>query len=156
MMRFHVHISVKDLEESVRFYAAMFGTEPTVRKDDYAKWMVEDPRINFAISARGEAVGINHLGLQVDSQEELAALREQTGRAEVVAFDQPNARCCYSRSDKYWTTDPQGVAWETFHTLESIPVFGSAQATKEQSVCYAADSTDDVATNNDARGACCA
>lgn len=156
MKRFHVHISVKDLQESVRFYSAMFGTEPTVRKHDYAKWMVEDPRLNFAISARGEAVGINHLGLQVDSEEELAELREQTARAEVVAFDQPNARCCYSHSDKYWTTDPQGVAWETFHTLESIPVFGSAQVTSEASVCWAEDSTRDAPTENDNRRACCA
>ena len=127
-----------------------------MRKLDYAKWMVEDPCINFAISARGEAVGVNHLGLQVDSQEELAALREQTARAELAAFDQPNARCCYSRSDKYWTTDPEGLAWETFHTLESIPVFGTARATSEESICCAADSTRDVPTENNTRQACCA
>jgi catechol 2,3-dioxygenase-like lactoylglutathione lyase family enzyme len=156
MKRFHVHISVKDLDESVRFYSAMFGSEPTVRKLDYAKWMVEDPRINFAISARGEALGINHLGLQVDTQDELAELRAQAARAEVAAVDQPNARCCYSRSDKYWTTDPQGVAWETFHTLESIPVFGSPQAMSEQSICCAADSISDLRTESATRRACCA
>jgi len=92
-----------------------------VVKPDYAKWMLDDPRINFAISKRGDLSGIDHLGLQVDSDEELKELREQVRAAEIVALDQSNAECCYARSDKYWTTDPQGVAWETFHTLDSIP-----------------------------------
>ena len=122
MKRFHVHVGVHDLQQSIRFYSAMFATEPTVLKDDYAKWQLDDPRINFAISKYGSNAGIDHLGLQVDSNEELVALREQVSSAEIAAQDQPNADCCYARSDKYWTTDPQGIAWETFHTLESIPV----------------------------------
>ncbi len=93
-------------------------------KDDYAKWMLDDPRVNFAISSRGAKPGLDHLGLQVESDEELAALRAQVGKAEIAAFDQTQAACCYAKSDKYWINDPQGIAWETFHTLDQIPVFG--------------------------------
>ena len=125
MKRFHVHISVEDLDANVRFYAAVLGVPPTVLKPDYAKWMLEDPRVNFAISQTGRKPGVDHLGMQVDSDKELDSLREQLAAAEITALDQPNAQCCYARSDKYWITDPQGVAWETFHTLESIALYGS-------------------------------
>jgi len=129
MKRFHVHVAVDDLASSIRFYSTVFGAPPTLVKDDYAKWMVEDPRLNFAISARGMKAGVDHLGIQVDSDEALAALRKQVGDAEIVANDQGDAACCYAKSNKYWTTDPQGVAWETFHTLEEIPVFGADSKT---------------------------
>jgi catechol 2,3-dioxygenase-like lactoylglutathione lyase family enzyme len=135
MKRFHVHISVEDLEANVRFYSTIFGMPPTVLKSDYAKWMVDDPRINFAISNRGLRAGIDHLGVQVESEAELTALREKVSKAQIGAFDQPNADCCYARSDKYWTTDPQGVAWETFHTLDSIPVYGDAERTEPTGGC---------------------
>ena len=125
MKRFHVNVSVNDLSDSIRFYTALFASEPAVRKDDYAKWMLEDPRINFAISKRGYAVGVNHLGVQVDSGSELAAMRDQLTRADHALVEQANAACCYARSDKYWITDPSGIAWETFHTLDSIPIFGA-------------------------------
>jgi len=125
MKRLHVHVAVDDLAANIRFYSTVFGAPPTVVKDDYAKWMVEDPRINFAISARGMRPGIDHLGIQVDSDAELAALRKQVGDAEIAASDQPGAACCYASSNKYWTTDPQGVAWETFHTLGEISVYGA-------------------------------
>jgi catechol 2,3-dioxygenase-like lactoylglutathione lyase family enzyme len=124
MKRFHVHLSVENLAESVRFYATVFGAPPSVEKADYAKWMIEDPRLNFAISRRGRAPGLNHLGLQVDSGEELVALREAVARAALPVEDQRNASCCYAKSDKYWVTDPQGIAWETYHTLADIPTFG--------------------------------
>jgi catechol 2,3-dioxygenase-like lactoylglutathione lyase family enzyme len=124
MNRFHVHLNVADIDASIRFYTALFASEPSVRKPDYAKWMLEDPRVNFAISQRGRAPGVNHLGFQVDTGEELVALREQVAQADIAAFDQPAAACCYARSDKYWTEDPQGVAWETFHTLGNVPVYG--------------------------------
>jgi len=124
MRRFHVHVAVRDLAASIRFYSSVFGAEPSVLKSDYAKWMLEDPRVNFAISQRGAAVGVNHLGIQVDSAEELTALRQQVAAAEIQARDEGGANCCYAKSDKYWMQDPQGVAWETFHTLASIPVFG--------------------------------
>lgn len=124
MKRFHVHVSVPDLSQSIRFYSALFGSKPSVEKSDYAKWMLEDPRVNFAISQRGAEPGLNHLGFQVDSAEELTALREHVAEAEIAALDEADAACCYAKSDKYWVTDPQGIAWETFHTLGEIPVFG--------------------------------
>ena len=124
MKRFHVHVGVADLAANIRFYSTVFGQQPAVVKDDYAKWMLDDPRINFAISSRGLEKGVDHLGLQVDSAEELTGLRAQVGRAEIEARDQPAAACCYAKSNKYWITDPQGIAWETYHTLDSIPTFG--------------------------------
>jgi catechol 2,3-dioxygenase-like lactoylglutathione lyase family enzyme len=129
----HVHVAVHDLQQSIRFYSALFAAEPVVKKDDYAKWMLDDPRVNFAISTRGRAPGVDHLGMQVDSEEELTALRGQVAKAEIAALDQPGAECCYARSDKYWTTDPQGIAWETFHTLGSVPVYGeTSRKTQEK------------------------
>jgi catechol 2,3-dioxygenase-like lactoylglutathione lyase family enzyme len=125
MKRFHVHVSVDDLDANIRFYSTVFGLPPAVQKDDYAKWMLDDPRVNFAISKHGARPGLDHLGVQVDSDEELAVLRAQAQRAEIAALDQTGAACCYARSDKYWITDPQGIAWETFHTLDAIPVFGA-------------------------------
>jgi len=135
MKRFHVHVAVNDLDANVRFYSAVFGAPPAVLKPDYAKWMLEDPRINFAISTRGSQTGIDHLGIQVDSGEELTVLRKQVAEAEIGAFDQTNSQCCYARSDKYWTTDPQGVAWETFHTLDSIPIYGDAGRNEGLNCC---------------------
>ena len=136
MKRFHVHVSVNDLAQSIGFYSKLFGAAPTVTKDDYAKWMLEDPRVNFAISRRGRAAGVNHLGFQVDSAEELSALRRQVADADIAAFDEKGAACCYARSDKYWTEDPQGVAWETYHTLASVPVYGeNAERVPEGACC---------------------
>ena len=140
MKRFHVHVAVKDLESSIRFYSALFGVEPTVTKTDYAKWMVDDPRINFAISERGARTGVNHLGLQVDSDEELEQLRVQAQRADLAAAAEKNVSCCYARGNKYWYTDPQGVAWETYHTLEQVEFFRSDADEREQSDSAAASS----------------
>ncbi len=153
MKRFHVHVSVDDLDASIRFYSTVFGATPTVVKPDYAKWMVDDPGINFAISKHGSATGIDHLGIQVDSDEQLSALREQVTGAQIVAQDQPNADCCYARSDKYWTTDPQGIAWETFHTLDTIPVYGDRSRAQTRACCDAAPIADSTASKT---GACCA
>lgn len=125
MKRFHVHVSVTDLDSSIRFYSSLFGMQPTVTKPDYAKWMVDDPRINFAISQRGARTGVNHLGLQVDSDEELEQLRVQAESADLVAAAEKNIQCCYARGNKYWYTDPQGIAWETYHTLEQVEFFQS-------------------------------
>ncbi|MGQ0503564.1 MAG: ArsI/CadI family heavy metal resistance metalloenzyme [Panacagrimonas sp.] len=126
MNRFHVHVSVKDLDESIRFYSNLFGVEPSVTKADYAKWMLEDPRINFAISHNrcGDAYGVNHLGLQVDSDAELSALELRFAEAGLSGVQEHGAACCYAKSDKTWLQDPQGIAWENFHTLGSVPVFG--------------------------------
>jgi hypothetical protein len=133
MKRFHVHVTVKDLGESVGFYSKVFGIEPTVLKPDYAKWMVDDPRINFAISAcgAGRRTGVNHLGLQVDSDDELKGMRSQLAAADAALAEQTAVSCCYAKSDKYWVTDPQGIAWETWHNLGSVPVYGpDRQATR--------------------------
>lgn len=139
MKRFHVHVAVDDLDANVRFYSTVFGVPPTVAKPDYAKWMLDDPRVNFAISKRGLKPGLDHLGLQVESNQELATLRAQVAQAEIAAFDQRDAKCCYARSDKYWITDPQGIAWETFHTLDSVPVYGETlrEPVVEQGACCA-------------------
>jgi catechol 2,3-dioxygenase-like lactoylglutathione lyase family enzyme len=137
MKRFHVHVSVEDLAKSIRFYSAVFGAAPSVEKGDYAKWMLDDPRINFAISRRGEKPGVNHLGLQVDEAGELDALRRQVASAEIAADDEPAAECCYALSDKYWIEDPQGIAWETFHTLGDIPVFGKDHSQTASASCCA-------------------
>ena len=128
MNRFHVHLNVADLAGSIRFYTQLFAAEPTVRKDDYAKWMLEDPRINFAISDTGRAPGIDHLGLQVDSSDELAALGQRLDAAGGSVVPEDAAVCCYAQSDKLWTEDPQGTRWETFHTIGGAPTYHAANA----------------------------
>jgi catechol 2,3-dioxygenase-like lactoylglutathione lyase family enzyme len=125
MKRFHVHVSVQDLQQSVRFYSALFGAQPSVTKDDYAKWMLDDPRVNFAISARSSKAGLDHLGIQAESSDELEEVGSRLAQADVALLPQKGASCCYAKSDKYWTIDPQGVAWESFHTLDSVPTYGS-------------------------------
>jgi lactoylglutathione lyase len=123
MKRFHVHVAVEDLAASIRFYSTLFGAGPAVVKDDYAKWMLDDPRVNFAISSRGGKVGVNHLGLQTDSDAELELLNGRLQQAELATQAEREIACCYARSNKYWVTDPAGIAWETFHTLGSVPTF---------------------------------
>jgi catechol 2,3-dioxygenase-like lactoylglutathione lyase family enzyme len=122
MKRFHVHAHVQDLQASIGFYSRLFGAEPARVEADYAKWMLDDPRVNFAISTRGGAVGVDHLGIQADSAEELAELKARA--AALSPREQGEVSCCYARSDKHWITDPQGIAWEQFQTLADIPVFG--------------------------------
>ena len=140
MKRFHVHVAVHDLKQSIRFYKAMFDAEPTVQREDYAKWQLEDPRLNFAISQRGAQAGVDHLGIQAESAEELDGLRSQLAQADVAVMDQKNATCCYARSDKHWTLDPQGIAWESFHTLEGAPRYGDdtrVQGKEAKAACCA-------------------
>jgi len=128
MKRFHVHAHVDDLKASVAFYSQLFAAEPTRLESDYAKWMIDDPRINFAISARGGEPGVDHLGFQTDSDEELVELKERAQAADMALLDEGETSCCYARSDKHWVTDPQGIAWEQFRTLDSIPTFSQASA----------------------------
>jgi catechol 2,3-dioxygenase-like lactoylglutathione lyase family enzyme len=116
MKRFHVHVGVADLDANIRFYSRLFGVEPSVRKDDYAKWMVDEPRLNFAISTAREHQGVSHLGLEGDSAEELRDIQRSFASADPATQDEPNAACCYARSDKHWATDPQGIRWEGFHS----------------------------------------
>lgn len=135
MKRFHVHLHVDDLARSITFYSKLFAAEPTRVEADYAKWMLEDPRLNFAISSRGRSPGINHLGFQTDDAEELAALKARATSADIALLDEGRTTCCYARSDKYWVTDPQGIAWEQFHTLDSIPVFSEARPAAAGACC---------------------
>lgn len=133
MKRLHVNVSVKDLEDSVRFYSTLFAAEPTVRKDDYAKWMLEDPRMNFAISSCGcsSKPGIDHLGIQVEDQEELADVYARLQLAGAPTLNEDETICCYARSTKRWIEDPQGVSWETFLTHGESPVYGHQRAEAE-------------------------
>jgi lactoylglutathione lyase len=128
MKRFHVHAHVTDLNASVAFYSKLFAAAPTRLESDYAKWMIEDPRINFAISTRGAKPGVDHLGFQTDSDEELIELRARAQAADLEVLDAGETSCCYARSEKHWVTDPQGIAWEHFHTLDSIPTFSGEKA----------------------------
>ena len=139
MKRLHVHVAVHDLQQSIRFYSALFAAEPMTRKDDYAKWMLDDPRVNFAISTRGNKAGLDHLGIQAESDAELEEIGTRLAQADVAVTPQKGASCCYARSDKYWTLDPQGVAWESFHTLDSVPLYGreTRPQTDEAKACCA-------------------
>jgi lactoylglutathione lyase len=127
MKRFHVHTHVEDLAKSIAFYSSMFGQPPTRVESDYAKWMLDDPRINFAISNRGGKPGVDHLGIQTDTEEELAELKARARAADLTLLDEGETTCCYARSEKHWVTDPQGVAWEHFHTLNDIAVFSERE-----------------------------
>jgi hypothetical protein len=125
MKRFHVHVSVEDVSASIRFYSALFSAEPTVVKSDYAKWMLEDPRVNFAISKRGGEMGVRHLGIQVEDQAELREVYERLARAERPVLEEGKTTCCYAKSEKSWVEDPQGVQWETFLTTGESTVYGN-------------------------------
>ncbi len=124
MKRFHVHVAVDDLERAIGFYSAMFAAQPAVVKSDYAKWMLDDPRVNFAISARGRPPGLDHLGIQVEDQDELHEVYGRLDRAGAPVLDQGETQCCYARSEKSWVDDPAGIAWETFLTTGESTVYG--------------------------------
>lgn len=125
MKRFHIHVSVANLDRSIQFYSTLFGASPARVEADYAKWMLEDPRINFAISTQRQPVGVNHLGFQVDTDEELRSMHSQLEAADSQLVQEAEQACCYAKGNKYWVTDPTGIAWEIFHTLGSIPVYGT-------------------------------
>lgn len=135
MKRLHVHVGVNDLDRSIQFYSNLFAAEPTVTKSDYAKWMLEDPRVNFAISVRAaDATGVRHLGIQVESQDELADVYTRLKAADAPVFEEGQTTCCYAKSEKSWINDPQGVPWETFHTTgESTTYGGGAESAAPES-----------------------
>ena len=124
MKRLHVHVGVEDLASSIRFYSTLFAAEPTVTQEDYAKWMLDDPRVNFAISQRGNDAGIRHLGVQVEDRSELADMYSRLQRAETAVLEEGATTCCYAKSEKSWIADPQGVQWETFLTTGESTVYG--------------------------------
>lgn len=150
MKRFHVHVHVDDLAKSIGFYSQLFAAKPSRVETDYAKWMLDDPRVNFAISTRGDKPGLDHLGFQVDEASELAELKARAESADMALLDEGATTCCYARSEKHWVTDPQGIAWEHFHTLGDIPLFNEGDASAKAGACCApADTSAPVA-------ACCA
>ena len=124
MKRLHIHVAVENLPQSIGFYSALFAAQPAVVKTDYAKWMLDDPRINFAISQRSHTVGINHLGLQAETEDELEGIHASLQQADEAIVAEKGVQCCYAKSDKYWVTDPQGIAWESFRSLGSVPLYG--------------------------------
>jgi catechol 2,3-dioxygenase-like lactoylglutathione lyase family enzyme len=124
MKRMHVHVGVKNLDESVRFYSALFGAQPSKLRPDYAKWMLDDPHLNFAISTYSGTAGVDHFGLQVDDTAELDALRDQMSAANISTHSEGETTCCYARSEKSWVEDPDGVAWEAYHTMEDAQTYG--------------------------------
>lgn len=124
MKRFHVHVAVADLEQSIQFYSTFFDVPPTVKKEDYAKWILDDPRINFAISTRGREPGLDHLGIQVDDGEALKEISVRLKHAQQPILEQEQTTCCYAKADKAWVHDPQGIAWESFYTTDSATTYG--------------------------------
>lgn len=155
MKRMHVHIRVADLAHNISFYSALFNAEPTVVKNDYAKWMLEDPRINFAISSRSNETGLDHLGFQVDSAEELNEINSRLAKAELPIEIEEGAACCYAKSNKHWTVDPQGIAWESYQTLDTIPTFNEKE--EQQGIAAACCTPAPVAASikPKAAAACC-
>jgi catechol 2,3-dioxygenase-like lactoylglutathione lyase family enzyme len=148
MKRLHVNLTVADLDQSVRFYSALFAGEPTVLKPDYAKWMLEDPRVNFSISTRGVGQGLDHLGIQVESGEELREIAGRLAAAGREVVDAGETHCCYARSDKAWIADPQGLQWETFFTIGTEAVYGDGLVT-------AAEPKAATRTETERPGSCC-
>lgn len=164
MKRFHVHLHVDDLDKSVGFYSKLFAAEPARVEADYAKWMLDDPAINFAISTRGDKAGIDHLGFQTDDAAELASLKARAAAADMALLDEGETTCCYARSEKHWITDPQGIAWEHFHTLGNIPVFhlpamvGAAGTTADAAAsacCAAAPRSTPMTLPETSKSSCC-
>jgi len=135
MKRFHIHIGVDTLEDAIRFYSALFGTGPTKRKPDYAQWLLDNPRVNFAISTRVKSKGLDHLGIQVEDEEELVELRGRLKATNLAVVEEGETVCCYARSDKSWIQDPAGIPWETYRTMEDAQVFVGQAAQSEAACC---------------------
>jgi hypothetical protein len=136
MKRMHVHVAVHDLNRSIGFYSALFDAAPIVVKPDYAKWMLDDPRVNFAISTRGREKGLDHLGIQVESKTELAEVYARLRKAGGAVIDQGETTCCYAKSEKSWIDDPTGISWETFHTTGESTVYGDGTGEREARIAH--------------------
>jgi lactoylglutathione lyase len=136
MKRLHIHVGVPDLDQGIAFYNKLFASEPSRVESDYAKWMLEDPKINFAISTR-VSQGVDHLGIQVDEAAEMDSLRENLQSADMALFDEGETVCCYAKSDKAWVRDPAGVAWETFHSMADVALFSGKQEQSAGANCCA-------------------
>lgn len=135
MKRFHIHVGVENLQQSVQFYSTLFGQKPTKLKEDYAKWMLEDPRLNFAISTRTNDKGVDHLGIQVETPVELTEISERLKKADLGVQDEGETTCCYAKSNKAWVEDPSGIAWEAYQNMGDVEVFSEKQ--KGEAACCA-------------------
>ena len=135
MKRMHIHVGVRDLDKSIDFYNALFGEQPVKTKGDYAKWMLDDPRINFAISTRSGTEGVDHLGLQVDEIDELEVMRKNFEENSIATYDDGEDVCCYARSEKSWVRDPSGVAWETYQTMGDAQIFSEPKTAQDSACC---------------------
>jgi catechol 2,3-dioxygenase-like lactoylglutathione lyase family enzyme len=135
MKHIHIHVGVEKLDESIRFYSALFGARPVKTQPDYAKWMLEDPRVNFAISTRASQNGVDHLGIQVDENDELEELRARLKTADMAVFDEGETICCYANSEKSWVQDPTGIAWEAYRTMDDAQIFSSKLADSKNACC---------------------
>lgn len=165
MKRMHLHIAVEDLTQSIIFYNGLFDAVPTVTKDDYAKWMLDDPLMNFAISTRSGKTGLDHIGIQAENEAELTEIKARLDAAEMNMVSQEGATCCYSKSDKHWVQDPSGIAWETYNTLDSIPTFNGhgedeaiveeASAEKSSGACCAPTAPQAINIISNSKDGCC-
>jgi len=155
MKRFHIHMGVSNLDDSIRFYNALFGAEPVKIKSDYAKWMLDDPRINFAISTRTGKKGIEHLGIQVDDTLELEELREQFSHANISTHSEGETTCCYAKSEKSWVNDPNGIAWEAYHTMEDAQFFSGEDSEINSCCSPMSDNTDACCNVTPKTSGCC-
>lgn len=135
MKRLHIHVGVDDLDRSIKFYSTLFGAGPVKTKTDYAKWMLDDPSINFAISTRSGRKGVDHLGLQAEAESELVEIRARLQSADLATFDEGETVCCYARSDKSWVEDPAGIAWEAYRTMAEAQVFSDTETAGEAACC---------------------
>lgn len=144
MKRFHIHVSVKDLSQSVQFYSTLFGQPPVKLKEDYAKWLLDDPRVNFAISTRGDEVGVNHLGIQVETPEELGEITGRLKNADLGVYGEGETTCCYAKSNKAWVSDPAGVPWETYQNMADADILSNepSVAASDDSSCCVPESTE--------------
>ena len=156
MKRLHVHVAVSDLPQSVGFYSALFAAQPTVLKTDYAKWMLDDPHVNFAISTRGREPGLDHLGIQVENQEELHEVYDRLRQAGGNMIEQGETTCCYAKSEKSWIDDPAGIAWETFHTTGESTVYGDGSGENQARIAHEKQSACCAPQAVPSSSACCA
>ena len=155
MKRLHVHVAVSDLSQSLGFYSALFAAQPTVLKSDYAKWMLDDPPVNFAISTRGRESGLDHLGIQVESQDELYEVYGRLRQAGGNIIEQGQTACCYAKSEKSWNDDPAGISWETFHTTGENITYGDGTGEREARIAHAKESACRMPEAAPKQAACC-
>jgi catechol-2,3-dioxygenase len=149
--RFHIHVGVTDLEKSVQFYSTLFGQQPAKQKHDYAKWMLEDPRLNFAISSRMSSTGVDHLGIQVENADELEEITQRLKMADLSVHDEGETTCCYAKSNKAWVSDPSGLAWETYQTMADAETFNEKVKTESAAACCAPKTN----TKSTSKTGCC-